>query len=74
VIKVERLPSGKWTATLCWLHGSMKIFADSREEAIRKSQPFSRKAVSTIEPVLDQTTMQHLPAPRAEGNRNEQQQ
>jgi hypothetical protein len=41
MIKVERLSNGKWTATICWLHGSMKIFADSREEAIQKSLPFS---------------------------------
>jgi len=35
MIQIKRVGS-RWVATICWLHGSLKIFADSREEAIRK--------------------------------------
>jgi hypothetical protein len=38
-VQLTRNSSG-WIATICWEHGSLKIFADSRDEALRKSRPF----------------------------------
>jgi hypothetical protein len=52
MIQIKRVGSS-WVATICWLHGSLKIFADSREEAIRKSSHFTS---DVVEPTLDQTT------------------
>ena len=57
-IKVERLSGGTWTATICWLHGSMKIFADTRDEVLRKSSHFAPDATSAVESVLDTTVTQ----------------
>jgi hypothetical protein len=39
-IKVERNSDG-WTATICVDRGSMKIYADSKEEALRKAALFA---------------------------------
>jgi hypothetical protein len=41
-IKVERTSLG-WTATICRAGGSMKIFAASKEEALRKIAHFNPK-------------------------------
>jgi hypothetical protein len=52
-VRIERLSGGTWAATICWLHGSMKIFADTREDVIRKSSHFAPDTTSTVESVFD---------------------
>jgi hypothetical protein len=51
-VQVTRNSSG-WVATICWERGSLKIFADTRDEAIRKSRPFVPEALPTPESTAD---------------------
>jgi hypothetical protein len=52
MIQVTRNSSG-WVATICTAHGALKIFADTRDEAIRKSRPFVPEALPTPESNAD---------------------